>query len=376
MFISMHYLRYLLSAVTILAGSGLLVISRQLPNATQTKQDDHSPVIAEPFPAPPILGIAINAHHISDLKLYLESVDQIAKIGANSLIVVTPMFQTLVDSNEIRYLPKKCPTAQQLIAILKHAKKRNLHTTLLPIVLIEKPGEKDWRGVIEPTDWDAWWKSYDNFIDRFVKIAVTADVDLFSIGSELNTTESQINRWTRIAKNVRQSFPGKLTYSANWDRYDKIKLWPLVDIMSVSSYFELSRDDEDAPFEILRDAWIKERDLLLKTAKQYDRPLMLSEVGYPSLSSAAAFPWNYVAKDGEQADHAAQARCYEAFFAAWTDVVVDPTNLAIGFHCYHWDPYHHGDSRDTGYGIKGKPALEIIRKGFEDIRRQAADAKQ
>ncbi|MCH8823458.1 MAG: hypothetical protein IH984_08105 [Planctomycetes bacterium] len=372
----MHYLRYLLSAVTILAGSGLLVISRQLPNATQTKQDDHSPVIAEPFPAPPILGIAINAHHISDLKLYLESVDQIAKIGANSLIVVTPMFQTLVDSNEIRYLPKKCPTAQQLIAILKHAKKRNLHTTLLPIVLIEKPGEKDWRGVIEPTDWDAWWKSYDNFIDRFVKIAVTADVDLFSIGSELNTTESQINRWTRIAKNVRQSFPGKLTYSANWDRYDKIKLWPLVDIMSVSSYFELSRDDEDAPFEILRDAWIKERDLLLKTAKQYDRPLMLSEVGYPSLSSAAAFPWNYVAKDGEQADHAAQARCYEAFFAAWTDVVVDPTNLAIGFHCYHWDPYHHGDSRDTGYGIKGKPALEIIRKGFEDIRRQAADAKQ
>jgi len=146
--------------------------------------------------------------------------------------------------------------------------------------------------------------------------------------------------------------------------------------MSVSSYFELSRDDEDAPMEKLRKAWIKERNLLLHTAKQYDRPLILSEVGYPSLSSAAAFPWNYVAEDGEKADHTAQARCYEAFFQAWTEVVADPTNHAIGFHCYHWDPYHHGDSRDTGYGIKGKPALKIIRKGFEAIRNRVTDSNQ
>lgn len=372
MFRSMHQLRYLLSLGTILAGSGILVISGQLQGKTRAIQAD---VFPEPLPAPPILGLAINAHHISDLQLYLDSVDQIAKLGANSLIVVTPMFQVLVDSNEIRYLPKKCASDEQLIAILQHAKKRNLHTTLLPIVLIEEPGDKDWRGVIEPSDWDAWWKSYDNFLDRFIKIAVAADVDLLSIGSELNTTEKQIGRWTRIAKYVRQRFGGKITYSANWDRYDKAQLWPLVDVMSVSSYFELSRDDENAPLEKLREAWIKERDLLLQVANQFDRPIMLSEVGYPSLSSAAAFPWNYVAEDGEQADHSAQARCYAAFFAAWTEVVSDPHNNAIGFHCYHWDPYHSGDSSDTGYGIKGKPALKIIRKGFQDIRSRVTETR-
>ena len=28
----------------------------------------------------------------------------------------------------------------------------------------------------------------------------------------------------------------------------------------------------------------------------------------------------------------------------------------IGFCVYRWDPYHHGDDHDTGYGILGKPA--------------------
>ncbi len=70
------------------------------------------------LPGPPILGFAINAHHIDDLSLYLASVDRIAEVGANALIVVTPMFQRHVDSTDIRYLPGKCPTDEQLLELL------------------------------------------------------------------------------------------------------------------------------------------------------------------------------------------------------------------------------------------------------------------
>ncbi|MHC4709870.1 MAG: hypothetical protein ACYTA3_05480, partial [Planctomycetota bacterium] len=42
---------------------------------------------------PVLLGFAINAHHISDLSLYLDAVDKIADLGANALLVVSPMFQ-------------------------------------------------------------------------------------------------------------------------------------------------------------------------------------------------------------------------------------------------------------------------------------------
>jgi hypothetical protein len=61
-------------------------------------------------PIPPLLGFAINAHHISDLSLYLDAVDKIADLGANALLVVSPMFQQRVDASEIRYLQRRCPT--------------------------------------------------------------------------------------------------------------------------------------------------------------------------------------------------------------------------------------------------------------------------
>ncbi|MEE8508229.1 MAG: hypothetical protein V3T07_04130 [Myxococcota bacterium] len=324
--------------------------------------------LAAPKAARPLLGVAINAHHIGDLDLYLESVDQIAALGANALVVVTPMFQTQIDSNRIRYLARKCPNPRQLVAILRRGRDRGLHTTLLPIVLIEFPGEKEWRGVIRPADWDAWWASYDRFIDHFVDIAVAADVDLLAIGSELNSTEDQVDRWQRVIDRVRRRFTGRLTYAANWDRYDQVAIWPLLDVMSVSAYFELVPEEQEATVATLQAAWGLQRDRLLEFALRWERPLFLSEVGYPSLPLAAAHPWNYVASDTTTADHEAQARCYRAFFGAWRDALADADSGALGVCCYHWDPYHHGDSSDTGYGVQGKPAVKVIEHAFAEIR--------
>ncbi|MCH7603237.1 MAG: hypothetical protein IIB54_10755 [Planctomycetes bacterium] len=267
----------------------------------------------------PILGYAIVAHHIGDLKLYLRSVDEIAAMGANALTIVTPLFQEYVDSSEIRYLPKKCPTEEQLEAIFLRAKKHGMTTILQPIILIEKPEKKDWRGVIEPDDWRAWWQSYHRLIDKFLRVANASNVDLFVVGSELNTTEDQLGEWRTIIEKVRANFPGQITYSANWDRYRKTKIWPLVDAMSVSAYFELERDQPGAELEKLVRAWGPIRDRLIDFAREQDLPLLLSEVGYPSLPWANAHPWNYVAGK-KKADHALQARCYEAFFAAWADL--------------------------------------------------------
>lgn len=327
--------------------------------------------------ARPITGFAINAHHIADVSLYLASVDEVAKIGANALIVLTPMFQEKADSNEIRFLPDKCATDEQLIAILSRAREKGLHTTLLPIVLIEHPGEKDWRGVIRPTDWNRWWETYFEYVDRFVNIANKAEVDLLAIGSELNSTEDQIDRWKHVAQTVRERFKGQITYSSNWDRYNKIPadgVWTLVDVICVSSYFELERDDPDASEELLVRAWKPEREKLVTFAQEQGKPLLLSEVGYPSVSWASAHPWNYVIAAGSKADHKAQAKCWRAFFDAWGPTFTDRKSPIAGFYCYHWNPYYHGDDWDTTYGVEGKPSYQIIKNGFARIRRDAAGA--
>ena len=320
----------------------------------------------------PIVGFAINAHHIADLQLYLASVDRIAELNANSLIVLTPMIQRYVDSNRIEFVPEKCASDEQLVAILQHARQRGLYTTLLPIVLIENPGTKDWRGVIRPKNWDEWWSSYEQFIDRFINIANQGGVDLLMVGSELNSTESQLSRWTHIIDRVRSRFSGQIGYSANWDRYAKVELWSKVDVMAVSSYFELLRDDPDADEDELANAWTKERDALLAAAKRWNRPLLLSEVGYPSVPWASAHPWNYVVPAGAKADHEAQARCWRAFFKAWTGVIAGENSPASGFFGYFWSPYYHGDAWDTGYGINGKPAHAVVKDGFALIRSRAS----
>jgi hypothetical protein len=334
-----------------------------------------SPAVATPILRQmPVLGFGINAHHISDLSLYLDSVDAIASLGANTLLLVTPMYQDHVDSSEIRLNTVKCPTNVQLSTILQRARRRGLQTVLLPIVLIESPGEKDWRGVLKPKDPQAWWASYDCFIDYFLEIAVANSVDVFSVGSELNGTEHETQRWRGIIDRVRQRFKGRLTYTANWDRYEAVDFWQLVDFISVSSYFELAPENPDAPLAELTRAWRIQRNRMLAFARAEHKPLVLMELGYPSLPWAAAHPWDYVARDNAKVDQAAQARCYRAFFDAWTDSFLMPGSPAIGFNCYKWDPYSRGGADDTGYGVRGKPALAIIRRAFEHIRTTTAPA--
>ncbi len=331
--------------------------------------------LSRPFD-PPWLGFALNVHHIDRVELYLDSVDRIAAAGANALVVLSPMYVKDLQSEQIRFIPSRCARDEELIAILSRGKQRGLRTMLIPLVLPENPRGKEWRGLMQPSNWDRWWVSYRFVVDRFIGIANRADVDILCIGSELNSVEPQIDQWQEVIAHARDRFKGLLSYSANWDRFKKVEFWDDLDLICVSSYFELIDDEEEDPtrkgappptVEVLADTWRKERDSMLEFARSAKKPMIISEVGYPSLPWAAEHPWNYVAPAGTSADHAAQARCWAAFFTAWTETFLNRDPSAGGVLCYHWDPYYHGESKDTGYGVDGKPALEIIERAFRVI---------
>ena len=72
-------------------------------------------------------------------------------------------------------------------------------------------------------------------------------------------------------------------------------------------------------------------------ARGEQRSLLIMELGYPSLPWAAAHPWDYVPRDGVAADGESQARCYRAFFQAWTGTFLKPGSPVIGFNCYYWE---------------------------------------
>lgn len=328
-----------------------------------------TPTISQPLPEP-ILGYALNVHHVDELDRYLAAVDEIADLGANWLTVVTPMYQQRSDSVHIEQRPGLTPTDEQLIAILRRGREAGLRTALQPIVLIARPEADEWRGTIEPRDWDRWWRSYDRLLDRFLALSRDGPVDALIIGSELNTTESQRERWLERIARVRGAFDGLLIYSANWDRYRHVTFWDAVDAIGVSAYFELETRGRPESDEGLVRRWRREADRLEAFAARKDRPLVLTEVGYPSLPWALAEPWNYVRDDTvDRPDHDAPARGWRAFFAVWAGRIRQEGNPASGFIGYHWDPYYEGWINDYGYGLRGKPGYDIVREGFAESRR-------
>jgi len=176
--------------------------------------------------APPselMLGFALNLHHTDNINAYLTAIDEIAAMGFNTVEVLTPMFQDNGASESIAggRGPRPEPGAEGLIKVLRHAREKGLTTVLMPLVLFENPRGNEWRGKIQPEKWDNWWKSYRKNIDYFIDIANEADASVFSIGSELLSTEKQLDRWEPLIAHAREKFRGRLSYSTNWDHYQK-----------------------------------------------------------------------------------------------------------------------------------------------------------
>ncbi len=315
-------------------------------------------------PQQPLIGYTLNVHHTEKLHLYHDAIDQMASLGVNTLQVLTPAFQQHGASQqiEVKQGPGFGPPREDLIALLTHARRRGMTTALMPAVLFTNPRGNEWRGKISPDNWDAWWTSYNHMIDHFVVIAVEADVDIFCVGSELLTTERHTRRWNELIARVRARYDGRLIYSTNWDHFDTPTFWHQLDLVGISGYWDMTTyaAHKQPPTDEQMDArWRQIQKSLFDFAEHMDMPFVITEIGYPTLPWALKDPWNYVADGSTPPDAAAQARGYAAFCRAWS-ARLTPDSRCAGVLFYNWDPYHRGGPGDTGYGIRGKPAYDIL----------------
>lgn len=318
----------------------------------------------------PWIGFSINLHHTDSIEAYLEAIDQVAALGCTGLQIVTPAYQTDGAATKIERLiaPSRSATTEHITTLLARARQRGLRTALMPIVLFDRPRGNEWRGKIAVENWDAWWASYETVMGEFLDIAGQQRVDLFYVGSELISTETQDKRWRAWIGRCRERFGGLLSYSTNWDHYHWPTYWDALDAIAISGYWNvLALTDADEPDNaLIAKRWREIRESVLAYAATQRRPVLISELGYPSLPWAMRDPWNYVARTDQTVDHAAQALGYASFLAAWDDLLTpasQPRGTGFaGVMFYHWDPYHHGGDADSGYGVRGKPAEGFLRR--------------
>ena len=160
--------------------------------------------------------------------------------------------------------------------------------------------------------------------------------------------------WVRIIEKVRGIFPGMVFYSANWDHYEEVTFWDRLDAVALTSYHTVSKKSPPSRREMDK-TWRGIKEKLLAWQTSIGKPLIFTEVGYPSQKGAAGQPWNYYGSKTVDLD--VQRLCLAAFLDAW-----DGVEGVSGIFIFEW--WGDGGPNDIGYTPWGKPAEALLRTWF------------
>ena len=308
----------------------------------------------------PYRGIAMQVQRIDNLMDYGRCVDKIAEIGADTILFVVDSKQENGTSTRIFLDMRGEPTPEKLGELIQYAHNKKLRVILMPLVLLESPKGTEWRGVIHPEVWEDWWDSYREMLHHYATVAENNHVEVFVVGSELVSTEGQVEEWTRTIRQARKDFHGQLTYSANWDHYTSIPFWKDLDLIGMNSYYKLG-ENRDVTVDQIVARWREIQKDLFAFERRTGKPLLLLEAGWCSIANAAHEPWDYT-PTSVPIDVDLQRKLYEGFFRAWWG---DP-HLG-GFMLWEW-PLDASGVEDRGYTPKGKPAERVMKEWFAKPR--------
>jgi hypothetical protein len=294
---------------------------------------------------------------------YHAELDQIAASGATCVSLQAIYRMNTYHSDDIRRHPTSSPTDAALLRTFREAKVRGLRMMFFPTINLRDEAENAtwWRGNIEPSDWDLWWKNYTAFNIHLASLAQQGGVEWYSIGTEMASTHRFPDRWCALAAAVRKVFTGKLIYSVNFDSHDSFTFGRCLDVIGMNTYDPIAKhEDQPTPAQI-RDAWwwivYKARTLMAR----FDRPVMITEVGYPSVAHANTGPWDF--RSDNPVDLGLQDELLRGAFGVlqnWSD------GAAVFYYLYGENLSHGpiGGPLDRTYAVWGKPAQATLEAYF------------
>lgn len=314
-------------------------------------------------------GFVLRLDGVHDVMQFKQAIDEIAAMNASAVLIETPLFEEGPESVEVTSVGAQCPSLTDLVSIIDYANERGLGVVLVPTIIFAEVKASQVRSRFAPADWDRWWLSYEQQILRLAELAQATRVEVFSVGSELSESEIMTSQWTRLLTEVRSRYSGLLMYNAQWERATRVAFWDYVDVIGVSAWFPLIRSENqsEAGLEAQWDEALHEIDLL---AAGHERPILLTAVGYPSLSTAIEQPWEATQAGDAVADEKLQAAALGAFLSRFE--AVDPKSPRhAGFFVYRWGASDDADTDPTSHVIEGKMAEAVVRDALGRLTRSA-----
>jgi hypothetical protein len=358
--------------LVILAGVRLAAPTRRPP--ARIPVSSSAAATSRPVSTSPVMhgmAIQVDSNYMA-VERYGELIRQVADLGADTVLLSTNAYQERIDSALIESDPERTPTDDDWRRLFEIAHGAGLRTLFMPKVLLKDTRSGHWRGQIAPVSWDGWFAQYQRYLVDRARLAAEARVEVFCVGSELISTEKFTDHWRATIRQVREVFGGRLIYSSNWDHYTSIQFWDDLDLVGMTTYYNLNRAGGGAPsVDSLAAAWKPIRADILDWQADIDRPIVFTEVGWCSQEGCSSQPWNYFLRDKCTTDGLTeQANNYEAFIRAW-----QAAPQVGGIIWWEWTPTAGGPD-DYSYAPRGKPAERILRAFFQEARRAAASRSE
>lgn len=278
---------------------------------------------------------------------YSALLDELVARGAHDVMLVDVWVQPDLRANDLARAPGASPSLATVERTIRQAHERGLRVAVMPIVSIAARAPGEWRGALRPDDERAWFDAYAAMLGELAALCERTGVERLVVGSELTTLQQRDAAWRALIAEVRGVYGGTLTYSANWDAVHAVPFWDAVDEIGVSAYHGVPHAPGALPSDAqIVAAFADELAALAALGERLDRPVLITEVGFPAHADAAAYPWDETR--AAPLDTALQARLLRGFCDA------ERATPLGGFYVWNW--FGHGGPRDVGYTPRGKPA--------------------
>ena len=214
-----------------------------------------------------------------------------------------------------------------------------------------------WRGDIDFNTDDQWQKffiEYEEWIITIASISENSGAPLFCIGTELMNSLRFENEWRKIISEIRKVYSGKITYAANWDKYDQVTFWDELDYIGIQAYFPLSENHNPSQQEIVS-GWDSVYNQIIPFAENLNKQIIFTEIGYDISEKAAVEPWRPGGFDPVKGENL-QKLCLRIAL----DKVQDYNQMA-GVFLWKWFPETQSFEHYENYNLQ-RPEIKSLLK--------------
>lgn len=291
-------------------------------------------------------------------------IDPAVAINTNYAAIMPFGFLRSIDSSNIihntdrQWFGETRAGAKQYIEALS---KRGVKIMIKPQIWVRRGEYTGFIMMTSESNWKALEESYSNFILEYASLAQQIGADILCIGTELELfVKYRPDYWSKLIKEIRTVYRGKLTYAANWDEFRRVPFWDQLDFIGIDAYFPLS-DKKTPSIEDCMEAWKNHKTKIKDLSQFHNKPILFTEYGYRSVDYTAKEPWKFD-RSMASVNLQAQVNATEALYLSfWSE-----SWFAGGFI---WKWFHNydevGGHDNYMFTPQNKPVEAIIKEYYK-----------